>query len=41
MTKTEAVKRIKKIQTGDCDRYEFPDGLKGSVAKRCWDNDFF
>lgn len=42
MTKDEEINLFKDIQSGDgVDRQEFPNGMKGTMAKQCWDDPLF
>mgnify|MGYP001570451171 CR=1 FL=1 len=36
-----AKQKIEDVQSGTFDRSEFPEELKGEMAKTCWNNDYF
>ena len=42
MTDQEAIEKIKMIQSGESNsRMDFPEKLKGNIAKRVWDDSDF
>lgn len=43
LTREQAIKRIRDIQSGAAGdaRSNFPEKAKGSLAKRCWNDDLF
>lgn len=42
MTKQEAIKWFKEITSGTgVDRFQFPDNMKGSTAKKLWNDSTF
>ena len=42
MNRTDAIRWIREIQGGSgVDRSQFPEALKGNLAKHCWDDEKF